>query len=113
MSPVFDQAVLACIRQIPPGRVSSYGALATLAGFPRHARHVGKLLGSLPDGHGLPWHRVVSSTGHIARPGTEQADWQRLLLEQEGIEFGSGGKISLFRYGWPDQLFSRTGKPPR
>jgi methylated-DNA-protein-cysteine methyltransferase-like protein len=79
-----ELAVLALVRQIPPGRVSSYGVLAAEAGFPRHARHVGKLLGSLPDGHGLPWHRVVNSAGRLSRPGSEQADWQRVLLEQEG-----------------------------
>ncbi|WP_159880304.1 MGMT family protein [Aquitalea denitrificans] len=105
MSPAFELAVLALVRQIPPGRVSSYGVLAAAAGFPRHARHVGKLLGSLPDGHGLPWHRVVNSAGRLSRPGSEQADWQRVLLEQEGIEFSDSGGISLFRYGWPDSAY--------
>jgi methylated-DNA-protein-cysteine methyltransferase-like protein len=108
MSPAFELAVLALVRQIPAGRVSSYGVLAAEAGFPRHARHVGKLLGSLPDGHDLPWYRVVNSAGHVSRPGTEQADWQRVLLEQEGIEFSSSGGISLFRYGWPDSAYLRN-----
>jgi methylated-DNA-protein-cysteine methyltransferase-like protein len=108
MSPAFELAVLALVRQIPPGRVSSYGVLAAAAGFPRHARHVGKLLGSLPDGHDLPWHRVVNSAGKLSRPGSEQADWQRVLLEQEGIEFSAGSAISLFRYGWPDHAYLRA-----
>ncbi|MBA4709746.1 MGMT family protein [Aquitalea aquatica] len=109
MSPAFEHAVLQLVGQIPPGRVSSYGVLAQLAGFPRHARHVGKLLGQLPEGHALPWYRVVSSAGSISRPGTEQADWQRVLLEQEGIEFSASGKISLFRYGWPAESYTPCG----
>ena len=97
----FERAVLAQLLAIPAGRVSSYGVLAALAGYPRHARHVGKLLASAPDGAGWPWFRVVSSSGHIARPGTPQADYQRLLLEEDGVEVGRNGRIDLRRYGWP------------
>ena len=100
-------AVLRALRDIPPGRVSTYGTLAALAGYPRHARHVGALLGRLPAELALPWFRVVGSGGRIARPGSEGADYQRLLLQQDGIELDSKGRVDLFRYGWPPAYFLR------
>lgn len=107
MAPEFEHAVLRALRDIPPGRVSTYGTLAALAGYPRHARHVGALLGRLPAELALPWFRVVGSGGRIARPGSEGADYQRLLLQQDGIELDSKGRVDLFRYGWPPQYFLR------
>lgn len=98
MSPEFECRVLGVVHAIPAGRVSSYGRVAELAGFPRHARHVGKLLAKA---EGVPWQRVVAAGGRIARAGTEAADWQRLLLEHEGIVFEESGRIDLTRYGWP------------
>ncbi|MBI3144602.1 MAG: MGMT family protein [Pseudogulbenkiania sp.] len=101
MPPEFARAVLALVARIPPGRVSTYGTLANLAGYPRHARHVGRLLGHLPDGVSVPWQRVVGAGGRIARPGTPGADQQRLLLEHEGVELSASGRVDLQRYGWP------------
>lgn len=98
MSPEFERRVLEVVHAIPAGRVASYGRVAELAGFPRHARHVGKLLA---NADGVPWQRVVAAGGRIARAGTEAADWQRLLLEHEGIVFDVHGRIDLARYGWP------------
>ena len=106
MDAAFVRAVRAQILAIPPGCVSSYGVLATLAGYPRHARHVGKLLTSAA-GEGLPWFRVVGSDGRIARPGTPEADYQRLLLEEDGVEVGAGGRVSLTRHGWPQHAYQR------
>ncbi|MDN0074985.1 MGMT family protein [Crenobacter sp. SG2303] len=105
MGPEFDRAVLAILASVPPGRVTTYGTLAELAGYPRHARHVGRLLGHLPDWAVVPWQRVVGSGGHIARPGTPGADYQRLLLDAEGIEVTGNGRVDLRRYGWPDDRF--------
>lgn len=110
MPPDFERKILALLQQLPEGHVTTYGTLAALAGYPRHARHVGKLLGKLPEGVVVPWYRILGSTGHIARPGTPEADWQRVLLEQEGVEISDSGKISLFRYGWPAESFIRKGK---
>ena len=42
-----------------------------------------------------------------ARPGTPEADYQILLLEEDGVEVGPGGRVSLKRYGWPVQHFLR------
>lgn len=107
MDAAFERAVLAQLLAIPPGQVSTYGTLAALAGYPRHARHVGKLLGNAPEGAGWPWFRVVSGSGKVARPGTPEADYQILLLEEDGVEVGPGGRVNLKRYGWPVQYFIR------
>ena len=89
------------VKKIPKGRVATYGQIAALAGIPRHARQVGYALRNTPDSLLLPWHRVVNAQGKVSmrsRPGCD--DFQYVLLEGEGIEFGLQGKISLKRYQW-------------
>ncbi|HYW09171.1 MAG TPA: MGMT family protein [Longimicrobium sp.] len=90
------------VRRIPPGRVLTYGDVAALAGFPRHARLVGYALHALPGHSAVPWHRVINAGGGIslgrAFPGGELA--QRRRLEAEGVEFTQAGRISLARYRW-------------
>ena len=107
MPPEFAARVLVILQQLPAGRVTTYGALAAQAGYPRHARHVGRLLRELPDHSGLPWFRVINASGRVARPGTPEADWQRLLLEADGIELSANGSINLRHYGWPDGYFGQ------
>ena len=76
------------IRQIPPGRVASYGQIADLAGLPGRARLVGKALGRAPAAMTLPWHRVLRSNLTLAfAPGSDQALLQRSLLLAEGVTF--------------------------
>jgi methylated-DNA-protein-cysteine methyltransferase-like protein len=85
------------VSRIPKGRVSTYGTIATLAGFPSQPRLVGYALHALPDGTDIPWHRVVNSKGRISpRPG---AGRQRSLLEREGVRVTDTG-IKLERYLW-------------
>ncbi|MEN3030629.1 MGMT family protein [Chromobacterium amazonense] len=104
MPPEFARRVLALLAQVPPGRVTTYGTLAELAGYPRHSRHVGHLLGHLPDGVTAPWHRVVGAGGRLSRPGSEQADWQRLLLEEEGVAFHVNGKVDMRICEWSGEV---------
>jgi methylated-DNA-protein-cysteine methyltransferase related protein len=87
-------AIAAAIRQIPRGRVSTYGAVAKAAGFPRCARHVSKVLNQI---RGLPWQRVLGSGGSISLPG-ELGLEQRFLLEAEGVKF-RGRKVDLKAHG--------------
>ena len=79
----WQKAVCDAIRKIPRGRVSTYGAIATAAGYPRYARHVGRVLKQV---RGLPWQRVLGSGGRISLRG-ESAMEQRFLLEAEGVRF--------------------------
>lgn len=91
----------AVIRQIPRGRVATYGQIAKLAGNPRHARQVGYALNALKDGSRVPWHRVINASGRIsARSDPGWVNLQLRMLEDEGIEFGPGDRVSLVRYGW-------------
>ncbi len=92
--------IYAAVRDVPTGRVATYGRIAELAGLPRRWRLVGRALKGLPEDAGVPWHRVVNARGEIsARPG-DSVPLQRVLLEDEGVEFDDRGRIDLRRYGW-------------
>ena len=91
--PPIAAAVAAVIRQIPRGRVATYGAVAEAAGYPRCARHVSKVLKQVP---GLPWQRVLGAGGRISLSG-EYGFEQRFLLEAEGVRF-KGRRIDLTKY---------------
>lgn len=87
--------------EIPEGRVASYGQIARLIGRPRHARQVAYTLAALPEEYEVPWHRVVNSKGEIsARSKAGYEDYQRILLEEEGIEFSPAGRIYLKQFVW-------------
>ena len=91
--PLLAVAIAGVIRRIPRGRVSTYGAVAEAAGYPRCARHVSKVLNQVP---GLPWQRVLGSGGRISLPG-EYGFEQRFLLEAEGVRF-KGRRVDLASY---------------
>jgi methylated-DNA-protein-cysteine methyltransferase related protein len=93
--------ILAAVKRIPRGRVSTYGGVADLAGLPGRARLVGKVLSQMPSSTRLPWHRVVNAGGRISFPvGTDAHGLQRRRLEAEGVVF-TGARIDLRRFGWP------------
>jgi len=90
------------VRKIPKGRVATYGQVAEAAELPGHARQVGYAMAALPEGTTVPWHRVVNAKGAISlrADGPGAGVVQRLRLEQEGVEFDPGGRLSLARYQW-------------
>ena len=95
---LFD-SVYDIVFQIPPGKVATYGQIADHVGPPCDARMVGWALASLGnrrDELPVPWQRVVGIGGRISLQGSEQ----RQLLEREGIQFDSDGRIDLDRFGW-------------
>jgi methylated-DNA-protein-cysteine methyltransferase-like protein len=99
-----EERVRRVVREIPPGRVASYGQVAREAGLGRRARFVGRVMARLPAGSGVPWYRVLRAGGELAfAEGTEDYRRQRALLEAEGVEF-SGRKVHLGRYGWRASL---------
>lgn len=84
----FNERIWKTIAEIPYGRVMSYGKVAQAAGFPGLARRVGQAMHRAPESLGLPWHRVINSSGKIAFAiGSDQYNLQRAKLESEGIEF--------------------------
>ena len=89
------------VRRIPRGRVATYGQVAALAGLPRNARQVGHAMRTLSDASLVPWHRVVNASGAISRRGDPFGeDFQRRLLESEGVRFDRGGRVPLDRFAW-------------
>ena len=80
-----EAAFRRAIRQIPRGKVATYGQVAAAAGYPLYHRQVAQLLRASPVGS-LPWQRVLGSGGAI-RLGGEAALEQRLRLEMEGVRF--------------------------
>jgi methylated-DNA-protein-cysteine methyltransferase related protein len=93
----FDAAVLALVAKIPRGRVATYGQLAALAGKPRSARAVGRVM---RNADGVPWHRVVNAQGGISRRSRMTGMvTQRIRLEQEGVVFRRG-RVVLRRFRW-------------
>jgi methylated-DNA-protein-cysteine methyltransferase-like protein len=92
----FRDAVLNIVAQIPRGCVTTYGDIATLAGWPSHSRMVGRTLRYTPGAENLPCHRVVNKSGRTA-PGWSR---QRPLLEEEGIHFQPNGHVDMSRHLW-------------
>ncbi|MDM7926973.1 MAG: MGMT family protein [bacterium] len=89
------------VRRIPPGKVTTYGRIADLAGFPGQARLTGYALHSLKEGTDVPWYRVLNASGRISFPaGSDAEAVQRSLLEAEGVNFQENGSVDLERYGW-------------
>jgi methylated-DNA-protein-cysteine methyltransferase-like protein len=90
--------ILAAIRKIPRGKVSTYGAVACGAGYPGLARQVG---GMLRRSAGLPWHRILGAGGEIKVP-RDYAMEQRFLLESEGVMFrGRRVDMKQFEFHFP------------
>lgn len=104
--PVYDR-VIAVVRQIPYGRVASYGQIAQIVGDCT-PRMVGYCLASLgrefgEPGNDVPWQRVINAQGKISPRGVGfGALLQRELLEGEGVEFSEAGRVSFRRFGWLD-----------
>jgi len=71
-----------------------------LAGNPRAARQVSWILHSSTKKYNLPWHRVISSKGIISLKSIEDREYQKNLLEQEGIMISDEFKVDLKKYLW-------------
>lgn len=116
----FD-AVYSTVQQIPPSRVTTYGHIAFLIGFPRRARQVGVCLKHLPSyrpedpelhyfhSDNVPWQRVINARGEISVREGDGKQRQAERLRTEGVEVleGRTGELSvdLHRWGWfPDTL---------
>jgi methylated-DNA-protein-cysteine methyltransferase-like protein len=91
----------AMVARIPAGQVATYGQIARLINRPRWARQVGYALAALASDSTVPWHRVVNARGEISLSSEGgRHEYQRALLEDEGIIFDERGRIDLSRYLW-------------
>ena len=93
------------VKQIPRGRVITYGALARALRLPGGARTAGRAMAATPSGKGIPWHRVVGARGKllIREP---YASLQRKLLESEGVKLLES-RVDLKLHVWK---FSKNRK---
>jgi methylated-DNA-protein-cysteine methyltransferase-like protein len=113
---IFNNQVWEIVRQVPPGKVTTYGQIARMIPPPEGVeaksylslgpRWVGGAMAKCPDD--VPWQRVINSKGEISpRPG---ADEQRHLLEEAGVEFDARGRVDLVRFGW-NVVETGSGQP--
>lgn len=98
----FYTEVYQLVRMIPPGKVTTYGAIARMLGRPRAARTVGYALRALPDDTDVPWQRVINAQGTISLKARhpEETSLQRRRLEAEGVVFDADGRVDFARFGW-------------
>ena len=97
----FKEKAIQVIKQIPYGKVTTYGTVATLAGLPRGGRLVGGILHHCTEKEDLPWQRVINRYGFISTKCLEHPKAaQKALLEQEGVEVSPDFVVDLEKYGW-------------
>jgi methylated-DNA-protein-cysteine methyltransferase-like protein len=103
---IFNNQVWEIVRQVPPGRVTTYGQISRMISPPEGVnpksylslgpRWVGSAMAKCPED--VPWQRVINSKGEISpRPGAGE---QRRLLEEEGVEFDGRGRVNLKESVW-------------
>jgi methylated-DNA-protein-cysteine methyltransferase-like protein len=102
------ERIYTVVRQVPVGKVATYGDVARLAGLHGQARLVGYALHALRPHSSVPWHRVVNAKGGISlgHIRMDAALEQRIRLEAEGIEFNAKGRISLDRFRFKGEASS-------
>jgi methylated-DNA-protein-cysteine methyltransferase related protein len=124
----YNRLVWKIVEQIPEGKVSTYGQIASMIPPPAGAdadqyrrlgaRWVGTAMNNTPSGWGVPWQRVINSQGSISLPpGSASADEQRAMLEREGVQFDGNGRVDFEVVGWdgppPDFLKEHSLLAPR
>jgi len=108
---LFYQKVYAVVRQIPPGKVTSYGRVAEMIGHSGAGRQVGYAMSALrswgeyPEYQDIPWQRVVGHDGKIVIKGGEHSrHYQAELLREEGVAVGPGLMVDMEAHLWEGLL---------
>ena len=100
------------VKQIPRGRVLTYGALAKALRLSGGARSAGRAMAATPSGKGIPWHRVLGERGKILIR-EPYASLQRKLLESEGVTIIES-RVDLKRHHWnPPKKSPRKHRVPK
>jgi len=105
---IYHALVWEIVRQIPPGKVSTYRQIARYIPPPQGVnirnyqawspRWVGGAMAACPEG--VPWQRVINSQGKVSLRKGGGHIYQQQLLEAEGVQFDERGKVDLTRFGW-------------
>ncbi|MGE3537121.1 MAG: MGMT family protein [Candidatus Tectimicrobiota bacterium] len=106
MPELLYERIYAVVRQIPAGRVATYGQVAAVVGAPVTAQYVGEAMAALrayQPQPAVPWQRVINAQGRVST-----GQQQQLLLVQEGVLFNANGVTDLRRFGWagPDPVWA-------
>ena len=110
MASDFRARVLSIVRRVPPGRVTTYGDVAALAGAPRAARAVGTVMRNCRDPR-VPCHRVIAAGGGLGGYGAF-LHVKRDLLRAEGLEVGVARVRRFKEVRWPlDRAQGKPGNP--
>jgi len=103
------ELIWSAVREIPRGKVATYGQIAELADLEGHARQVGYALHNLPPRSSVPWHRVINAKGEISpRSAGDSHELQRMLLEAEGVEIDLRGRIDLKVFRWETRKAAKS-----
>ncbi len=96
----FKEKVIVVLKEIPEGKVVSYGQVAAACGSPRAARQVGWMLHTLDGNNTVPWWRVINNLGYISIKGNIMSTplAQKKFLQDEGIEVTEDLKIDIAKY---------------
>jgi methylated-DNA-protein-cysteine methyltransferase-like protein len=96
----FYDRVVKFIKNIPLGKIATYGQIADYAGNPRAAREVAYILHSSSEKEDLPWQRVINSKGRISMKPGHGYELQKRLLEDEGVVFDEEDRVDFVKFLW-------------
>ena len=101
----FYRRVAVVCREIPYGKVVTYGQIALLCGKPRNARQLGSALNHKVAGEDIPAFRVVNTKGILSGAAAfEMPGLQCQLLEAEGVRVDEGERVDLNEFGWKNTM---------
>src|SRR6478672_7722618 len=96
----YRERVYAIVRQIPSGRVMTYGQIAEILGEGYTARTVGYVMHGA-DSESVPWQRVINAQGKCSTAKmTLPTNLQQSILESEGVKFDDSGRCDLNSVLW-------------
>ena len=99
------------VKEIPRGKVMTYGQIALILGEGYTARTVGYVMHGAEDG--VPWQRVINAQGKCSTSKLSiPIDLQQSMLEQEGVVFTANGKCDLEKYQWWPEGFEQDQQQP-
>ena len=111
--PSFPERVYRIVRQIPEGKVTTYGTIAAVLGDRRGARMVGWAMSNCPDDISEIAHRVVNRTGELTGGWAwGHPDVMRQLLIDEGVTFVDEYQVDLKRHLWIPPMPYDEGTEP-
>jgi methylated-DNA-protein-cysteine methyltransferase-like protein len=99
----WNERVWAVVRDVPRGRLTTYGDVGAVLGSPRYAQRVGFALSALRhrEDDDVPWHRVINREATVSHRGDFfRARRQIERLEAEGVLFGEDGTCDLASLRW-------------